>query len=137
MYNAGPQGSYLIILKIWTTSKDLSSYPYFLSNIEDKYGTLFSFSKFELVFWILIIRVSWNKRLQVDIIRGISPTLTIMSGWRDKTILSILIFQEYITVSWTDLPQDLKCIILSLTTFKREMFNFFKTKLEHYCLSGK
>ena len=115
---------------IWTTSKDLSSYPYFLLNTEDKYGTLFSFSKFELVSWILIIHVSWNKRLQVDIIPWISPTLTIMSGWREKT------YFLRVTVLWNDLPQDLKCITL-LTTFKREIINFFKTKLKHYCLPGK
>ena len=57
-----------------------------------------------------------------------------MSGWRDKTILSILIFLRVI-VLWNDFPQDLQCITL-LTTFKREIINFFKTKLEHYCLPG-
>ena len=41
-----------------------------------------------------------------------------------------------VTVLWNDLPQDLECITI-LTTFKREIINFFKTKLEHYCLSGK
>ena len=41
-----------------------------------------------------------------------------------------------VTVLWNDLPQDLKCITL-LTTFKREIINFFKTKLKHYCLPGK
>ena len=41
-----------------------------------------------------------------------------------------------VTVLWNNLPEDLKCITL-LTTFKREILNFFKTKLEHYCLPGK